>query len=150
MEQRPRNKRNRKQKTNSSRQKWPPARLSKVLNPLATYSNIVCRDNFSISTKAGSADVVFSHNNEKYSNFNRLFTLDDFSDASGMYQYVKLNSITVEITRAVDEATITSALAGSALFINQYPTVQGIAPSYALISASDSSYKIDTLTFSKQ
>jgi hypothetical protein len=67
-----------------------------------------------------------------------------------MYNFVKLHSISLEITRAVDEATITSALSGASIFINQYPTTQGIAPSYDLISANDSSYKIDTLTFSKQ
>lgn len=104
----------------------------------------------SITTKVGSADIVFSHNSERFSNLNRLFTLDDFSDAAGMYQYIKINMITIEITRTVDEATITSALGGSSIYFNQYPTQQGVAPSLDLIAANDSTYKIDTLTFSKQ
>jgi hypothetical protein len=67
-----------------------------------------------------------------------------------MYKFVKIHGITLEIVRAVDEATITSALSGASVYFNQYPTEQGVAPSLDLISANDSTYKIDTLTFSKQ
>jgi hypothetical protein len=125
-------------------------KLTRTINPWATSSRIICKGNTFISTKADSAAVVFSASAQPYLNFNYLTSLTDFTDAANMYNFVHIKSISLEITRVVDEATITSALSGAAIYINQYPSIINESPSLDLISSNDSTYKIDTLTFEKQ
>jgi hypothetical protein len=103
-----------------------------------------------LTTKTGSSDIIFSYSNARYLNFDYLYTLSDFTDAANMYNHVQIKNITVELTRVVDEATITSALEGSAIYINQYPSEKSVQPVLDLIASNDSTYKIDTLTFDKQ
>jgi hypothetical protein len=123
--------------------------MYKRIDPFRTRTRVVCLDNFSIATVAGSATIRFSTGFDYY-NLSNLSTLTDFTDQAASYFYVKIHGITVDILRSSDEATVSANMHGTSIYLNYYPTSSSTSFGPSSMSRTESTYKLDLMTFNKQ
>jgi hypothetical protein len=110
---------------------------------------VVCLDNFSIASVAGAATIRFSTGFDYY-NISNLSTLTDFTDQAAIYFYVRIHGITVDVLRCVDELTVAGNLHGTSIYLNYYPTSSSTSFGASSMSRTESTYKVDLMTFDKQ
>ncbi len=122
--------------------------LQKVVNYHSSTIRALITDNMAIQSNSGSPSITFS-GAASYYNWNNLFSLIDFTDNSN-YRFVKIHSITLDIERSVDEATIFSQLDGNYIFVNAYPELYSATIPASALARDQYSYKVDTMTFEHQ
>jgi len=75
------------------------------MNPLSSKTSVLATDNMYIQNSVGTSLISFTTGSDYY-NLSTLYTIPDYIDVRNDFDFVKLNSVTFEICRVADEATI--------------------------------------------
>lgn len=124
-------------------------RLYKTINPISQRTKAVVSYLEIFTSQNGSAEITFSSGNT-FLNLAGVCSTTDFSNTADAYLYFMLDSVTIDLVRSTDEATIVTNLRGQDIYLNYYPSLISTAVSYGDISVDNNSYKIDTMTFDDQ
>jgi hypothetical protein len=118
------------------------------MNPFSTKTRIIAMDNMYIQNSVGTDRITYT-NGQSYYNLSTLWGLTDYFDVKDHYSFVKLNSVSFEITRVADEATIRDSCNGS-IWLHYAPDLSNTVETAANLKRNQSSYEIDLMTFDKQ
>jgi hypothetical protein len=108
----------------------------------------MCIDNLYIQSNATSAAINYS-NGQTYYNLSSLSGLTDYTSQSSDYSFVRLKYVSFEITRVVDEATMSANNSG-ALWLLYAPTAKSFSAPKADLVRNQAAYQVDLMTFDKQ
>jgi hypothetical protein len=108
----------------------------------------MCIDNLYIQANTTSTAINFSTGNTFY-NLSTLASLADYTSQSVDYSFVRLKNVISEITRVVDEATM-SANSSGALWLLYAPTAKSFSAPKADLVRNQAAYQVDLMTFDKQ
>jgi hypothetical protein len=122
--------------------------LSKVVNFKSTATSVKVIDNIGIFCNTGSPAITFA-GAVNYYNLLSLYSLVDFTDNSN-YRFVRVNSVTLSLERAVDEVTMATMVTGNFIYLDFYPELFSTTLPVAGPSRDQYAYKIDTMTFNRQ
>jgi hypothetical protein len=102
-----------------------------------------------IQNSVGTDRITFTSGGNAYYNLATLWSLTDYFDIKDNYTFTKLKSVSFEITRTVDEATMIDSCNGG-IWLLYNPSISNTVVTKADLIRNQASYQIDLMTFDKQ